>query len=120
MMEKIPAQNTEKQIQDLITSGLNCAEAVLKVFLDENESSDSPHQSFARLGSDLMGGIGGPQQATCGALLGCCLVLGQLFRKSNPWLLSFWFSLKRSTAQSTADPFWKKWTRGKSQNPVRP
>jgi len=83
MLEKIPAQNIEKQIQELMASGLNCAEAVLKVFLDEIELSDSSHLSFGRLGSGLMGGIGGTQQTTCGALLGCCLVLGQLYGRTN-------------------------------------
>jgi C_GCAxxG_C_C family probable redox protein len=81
-MEARNRHSVENQIQQLMESGLNCAEAVLHTFLDEGKTNPSPG-SFTRFGSGLMGGIGGTHTATCGALLGCILVLGQLYGRDN-------------------------------------
>ncbi len=63
-------------------SGLNCAEAVLKAFLDAGLAPDFPPEVVA-LSSGFGGGIGMTKH-TCGAVSGAVMAVGTLRGRSNP------------------------------------
>lgn len=63
-------------------SGLNCAEAVLKAFLDAGLAPDFPPEVVA-LSSGFGGGIGMTKH-TCGAVSGAVMAVGALHGRVNP------------------------------------
>jgi C_GCAxxG_C_C family probable redox protein len=63
-------------------SGFNCAEAILKAFVEL--LGKEPNPSITRFASGFGGGIGGSISETCGALTGGIIVLGWLFGRKDP------------------------------------
>ena len=63
-------------------SGLNCAEAVVKAFLDAGLAPDFPPEVVA-LSSGFGGGIGMTKH-TCGAVSGAVMAVGAWKGRSNP------------------------------------
>jgi C_GCAxxG_C_C family probable redox protein len=63
-------------------SGFNCAEAILKAFMELY--SKEPDPSITKFASGFGGGIGGSNCEACGALTGGIVALGWLFGRKDP------------------------------------
>ena len=74
-------EQSEKAAREYFRQGLNCAECVLKSFL-ELGLTDFPPEVIA-LASGFGGGIGLTRN-TCGAVLGGALALGTLYGRKDP------------------------------------
>ena len=82
MKNKITKNSIEQKTFEHYNSGFNCAEAILKAFMDIfDKESDS---GVARFASGFGGGIGGSNCEMCGALTGGIIVIGWLFGRKNP------------------------------------
>ncbi|ONI39566.1 hypothetical protein AN396_07955 [Candidatus Epulonipiscium fishelsonii] len=62
--------------------GLNCAECILKAYLDMHPELDS---DLVAISSGFGGGIGRTQKSTCGALSAACIVAGFTNGRKNPF-----------------------------------
>jgi C_GCAxxG_C_C family probable redox protein len=77
---------TKKEIEQktftYFHSGFNCAESILKTFVELY--SKEPDQGITKLASGFGGGIGGSHCETCGALTGGIIALGWMFGRKDP------------------------------------
>lgn len=65
-------------------SGFHCAEATAKTILDWKLEGSSAE--LTKAASGFMGGIGGTQAGTCGALTGGIVALGLIYGRNEPGL----------------------------------
>ncbi len=63
-------------------SGFNCAESILKTFLELY--SKEPYPDITKFASGFGGGIGGSHCEICGALTGGIIALGWMFGRKDP------------------------------------
>jgi len=63
-------------------SGFNCAESILKTFVELY--SKKQETNLTKVASGFGGGIGGSHYETCGALTGGIIVLGWIFGRNDP------------------------------------
>jgi C_GCAxxG_C_C family probable redox protein len=75
-------KDIEQKAFQYFNSGFNCAEAVLKTFVEAYGKEPDP--SFTRFASGFGGGIGGSTCETCGALTGGIVAIGWLFGRNDP------------------------------------
>jgi C_GCAxxG_C_C family probable redox protein len=78
-MEK---KDIEKKTFMFFHSGFNCAEAILKAFVELY--SKEPNPGIIKMASGFGGGIGGSHCEACGALTGGIMVLSWLFGRKDP------------------------------------
>ncbi len=72
----------EKTATGYFKQGLNCAECVLKAYLDVAEGEFDP--KVVAMASGFGGGIGRTGHNTCGALVGACMALGCEIGRKDP------------------------------------
>jgi C_GCAxxG_C_C family probable redox protein len=63
-------------------SGFNCAEAILKTFVETVRKK--PYLGITKFASGFGGGIGGSHCDACGALTGGVIAIGWLFGRKHP------------------------------------
>ncbi len=63
-------------------SGFNCAESILKTFVESYSKELDPE--VAKFATGFGGGMGGSHCETCGALTGGMIALGCLFGRKDP------------------------------------
>jgi len=63
-------------------SGFNCAESILKTFMELY--SKEPDPGITKFATGFGGGIGGSHCETCGALTGGIITLGWMFGRKDP------------------------------------
>jgi len=63
-------------------SGFNCAESILKTFVELD--SKELYQDITKFASGFGGGIGGSHCETCGAFTGGIIALGCMFGRKDP------------------------------------
>jgi C_GCAxxG_C_C family probable redox protein len=63
-------------------SGFNCAESIMKTFVELYNREPDP--CITKFASGFGGGIGGSHCETCGALTGGIIALGWLFGRKDP------------------------------------
>jgi C_GCAxxG_C_C family probable redox protein len=81
--EKYMTQNDiEQKAFQYYHSGFNCAEAILKAFVDLY--GKKPDLEITKTATGFGGGIGASQCETCGALTGGIIAIGWLFGRRDP------------------------------------
>jgi C_GCAxxG_C_C family probable redox protein len=75
-------EDIEQKTFTYFHSGFNCAESILKTFMELY--SKEPDPSMIKFASGFGGGIGGSHCETCGALTGGIIALDWLFGRKDP------------------------------------
>ena len=75
------AEQAEQAAKDYFRQGLNCAECVLKAFMDTHETGMS--EEVLALATGFGGGIG-RAQSLCGAISGAVMAVGMAKGRRNP------------------------------------
>jgi len=75
------AEEAEQRARDYFRQGLNCAECVLKAFMDTHETGMS--EEILALSTGFGGGIG-RAQSLCGAIAGAVMAVGTVKGRRNP------------------------------------
>lgn len=78
-MEK---KKIEQKTFEYYNSGFNCAEAILKSFVELYDKNAKP--DITKFATGFGGGIGGSKCEICGALTGGIIAIGWLFGRKDP------------------------------------
>ncbi len=99
----------KEKMQELATeyfsSGLNCAESVLKAFLDSSEETKG--SELVAFASGFGGGFDPTRYNTCGALVGACLAVGSVKGRKNP-LEKPTYEERRAQLDNEVNPIFRK------------